>query len=90
MDCIKVSQNLHHYLDGEMGRFRRQAVARHLSGCAACSSGFRFEAHFRQVLPGKVRDEAPDGLRQRIIESLGAQPLRGDDFRRGDGAGPLA
>jgi len=89
VNCIKVSQNLHHYLDGEIGRFRRQAVARHLSSCPACSSGFRFEAQFRQMLPGKVRDEAPEGLEQRILGSLGGQPFSADDFRQGADRDPL-
>lgn len=77
MDCIKITQNLHHYLDGELGRWRRQLVQRHLETCMACSSGFEFEARFRQVLLAKCREEVPPGLQERIIAALGAMGALG-------------
>ncbi|MBI2168256.1 MAG: zf-HC2 domain-containing protein [Actinobacteria bacterium] len=70
MDCIRVSQNLDDYLDGELGRIRQHAVARHLYACAACSAGFTFEVQVRQLLWQKCRDEPPEGLRDRILEAL--------------------
>lgn len=70
MDCIRVSQNLYDYLDGELGLWRRQAVARHLEGCAACSSSFRFEVQLRQTLWVKCQDEPPADLHDRILHAL--------------------
>jgi len=72
MDCIKVSQNLYDYLDGEVGPFRHQAIARHLHACAACSAGYTFEVQVRQTLLEKCRDEPPPGLRARILDALEA------------------
>ena len=76
MDCIRVSQNLDDYLDGEIGPFRRQAIARHLDACPACSAGYTFEMQVRQTLWEKCRDEAPPGLRERVLESLSFEALR--------------
>jgi mycothiol system anti-sigma-R factor len=87
MDCIKVSQHLHDYLDGEVGRIRRQGIARHLDTCAACSAGFRFEAHFRQLLPGKLHEEPPGELRDRVLRALGEAPRRAEDFTPGEPLG---
>ncbi len=81
MECIKVEQSLHHYLDGEVGRIRRVFISRHLASCASCSSGFTFEAHLRQAIVAKAREEAPPELRDRILRALEETPLSGDDFR---------
>lgn len=88
MDCIKVSQNLYDYLDGETGPFRRQAITRHLDGCAACSAGYTFEVQVRQMLWEKCRDEPPPELRQRILDAL-ADSATPPDLGEGP-AGPLA
>lgn len=72
MDCIRVSQNLDDYLDGEVGPFRREAIAHHLDGCAACSAGYTFEVRVRRVLSERCRDEPPPGLRDRILGALEA------------------
>lgn len=68
MDCIAVSQKLQHYLDGELGRWAQRAMTRHLDHCAACSSGFRFQAQLRNVVASKCREDAPEGLAQRLTE----------------------
>lgn len=78
MDCIRVSQNLYDYLDGEIGRFRQQAVARHLDTCAACSAGFTFEVQVRQMLWEKCRDDLPTGLADRILGALEEAAGRAD------------
>lgn len=70
MDCIKVSQNLYDYLDGEIGPFRRQAVSRHLESCVACSAGFDFEVRVRQTLWQKCRDPLPAEVRTRVLGAL--------------------
>jgi mycothiol system anti-sigma-R factor len=80
MECIKVEQSLHHYLDGEVGRIRRVAISRHLATCAACSSGFAFEAHLRQTIVAKAREDAPDELRDRILRAIEETPLAGEEF----------
>ena len=88
MDCIRVSQNLDDYLDGEIGPFRRQAIARHLDACPACSAGYTFEVQVRQTLWEKCRDEAPSALRQRILESLASESLHDETDRPGFGGAP--
>lgn len=72
MDCIRVSQNLYDYLDGEVGPFRRQAIAHHLDTCAACASGYTYEMQVRQMLWEKCRDDPPPGLTERILGALEA------------------
>lgn len=83
MDCIRVSQNVYDYLDGEVGRLRRQAIARHLETCAACSSGFQFEVQLRQTLWSKCRDEPPPELRSRILDALEGGAVRSPFEGRG-------
>lgn len=77
MDCIRVSQNIHDYLDGEMGRVRRLAVARHLDGCAACSSGFTFEMRLRQTLSSACQEQAPAQLRRRVLDAIESAATHG-------------
>lgn len=91
MDCVRVSQNLYDYLDGEVGTFRRQAIARHLDGCPACSAGYTFEVQVRQMLWEKCRDEPPPGLRDRILGALDAAAAPADlgEPEPGDGPGFL-
>lgn len=78
MDCIRVSQNIEDYLHGDLGLWRRQAVARHIDSCAACSAGVEFEARYRQLLFAKCREEAPPALRDRVMQALEAAALPAD------------
>lgn len=86
MDCIRVSQDLYDYLDGEIGPFRRQAIARHLDECAACSAGYTFEVQLRQTLWEKCRDEPPPDLAERILGAIETAALPPD---LGDAGSPL-
>jgi anti-sigma factor RsiW len=55
MNCDKAATLVARYADGEMGRFRRQSIERHLSGCPACAT-----AHQELLaLRGRLRAEAP-------------------------------
>lgn len=93
-----MSQNLYDYLDGEAGAFRRQAIARHLDACPACSAGYTFEVQVRQMLWEKCRDDPPAGLRERILgaleaaaqpSGLAAAPDAADFGGRGEGPGTV-
>lgn len=70
MDCIRVSQNLYDYLDGEVGRWRRQAISRHLDSCPACAGSVRFEVRLRQALWSACLEQPPPELRARILGAL--------------------
>lgn len=87
MDCEQAASRLHDYLDGELGRWRRIAVSRHLDACPFCSQGFRFEVALRRVLVTKCRDDVPVHLAQRVAEALGPEALGHFDPSGGSGLG---
>lgn len=89
MDCVRVSQNLDHYLDGELGWWRAHAVARHLHHCAACSSGFTFEVRVRHTLSASINEPLPAGLESRVLRRLHEEGLPGAGPDLGDPPGRL-
>ena len=40
------------------------------TGCTPCLEAFDFEAELRILVSTKCREEAPDALRQRVIDAL--------------------
>ncbi len=73
MDCDETQEHVHLLLDGALGIFRRRSVVRHLGGCSHCAEEVAFEYEFRQLVARKCTEQAPDHLRQKIIESIGLQ-----------------
>lgn len=69
-DCREALHRIYHFLDGELTLVRRREIEAHLDGCSPCLKMFGFEAELRRVVHDKCRDAVPDGLRQRIADSL--------------------
>ncbi len=89
MDCEETHEHLHLLLDGELGLIRRRSVVRHLNDCSPCAEEASFEFDFRQVVARKCAEEAPEALRERILQNLGIQhqpitgPSAGELFQQG-------
>lgn len=64
--CRDAEAKLYQYLDGEMGRFSRWRLRRHLRNCPPCSEGYAFE----EKLKRKVRDECVDDVPKELLDRI--------------------
>jgi len=71
MDCEDAIDRMYFYLDGEITRWRRWKISRHLGRCPPCAQGYDFEIVLRQVIAVRCREQVPEDLRRRIVEALG-------------------
>ena len=63
------------YVDGELTAERREAVARHLHGCAPCRRELRAQAAIRDRLAQEADPRATSALRNRVRAGLLETPL---------------
>jgi len=76
MTCREAEACSQAYVDGELAGIDREAVERHLSGCASCLRRVRLEGRFKAAVRAHLpRPEVPFALRQRLQISLAAQPI---------------
>ena len=85
------------YVDGEVSAFRRLALRRHLSACAACAARLAEARSLRERIRREApRFPAPESLRERILALPDTTPARATPRRAPDprwrwaGAGVLA
>lgn len=76
VDCSQALVVLHDYLDGELSVERREHVRFHLDACSHCGGAFDFEMELKMIVRARVRDAAPDMLRQRVVEALMVEQQR--------------
>ncbi|MGH3796217.1 MAG: mycothiol system anti-sigma-R factor [Pseudonocardiaceae bacterium] len=77
MDCGEVLAEVWLFLDHECNEERRQLLQRHLHECGSCLEEFGLEEHLKTLLASKCGgDHAPDGLRQRLRQSIREIVLR--------------
>jgi mycothiol system anti-sigma-R factor len=69
-NCNDALRELYEFLDGELTDERKALIKDHLAGCNPCLEVFDFEAEVRILVSTKCREEAPDALRQRVVEAL--------------------
>jgi len=69
-NCNDALRELYEFLDGELTDERKALIKDHLAGCNPCLEAFDFEAEVRILVSTKCREEAPDALRQRVIDAL--------------------
>ncbi len=75
MSCEQRTENLHAYLDGELDAAGTLQFERHLAGCAECGATLAAEQKLQKALQsGGLYENAPKGLRQRVVASLPALP----------------
>ncbi len=73
LDCERVLLDLHALRRGRLDPARRDAVVRHLAGCAACRSEDEAEALLDRLLLERLpRDEMPAELRRTVHAIVGA------------------
>ena len=69
-DCHKAQVKVYHYLDGEIGRYRRWRIQRHLRRCPPCTDGFSFESKLQQRIREDCVDDVPEELMARLTTFL--------------------
>ncbi len=70
-DCGEVLAEVWMFLDDECDPERRELLQRHLDECSPCLEEFGLDEHLKTLLARKCGgDHAPDGLRQRLRESI--------------------
>jgi mycothiol system anti-sigma-R factor len=70
-DCSEVLAEVWLFLDNECDQKRRELLQRHLDECGPCLEEFGIEEHLKALLARKCGgDHAPDGLKQRLRESI--------------------
>jgi anti-sigma factor (TIGR02949 family) len=76
MNCNDAEAFRQAFIDGELAGVDREAVERHLSGCAGCMRAARLEGRFKAAVRAHLaRPEVPFALRQRLQVALAAQPI---------------
>ena len=88
VDCSDAVHTMYHFLDGEITPEKRQHIQQHLEQCLPCFEAFDFEAELRQLIAHKCREQAPEGLRERIAEAIRHEPSIGGSFSGPDPLGP--
>ncbi len=66
--CDDSRARVYSYLDGEIGRYRRWKIRRHLRRCPPCTDGFSFE----RKLQMKIRDDCVDDVPEELYDRLSA------------------
>mgnify|MGYP001825093586 CR=1 FL=1 len=67
--CAEAHSKVYHYLDGELGWYRRWQIRRHLNDCPPCLDGFVFERKLKSRIRLGSSDEIPRELLDRIRSS---------------------
>ncbi|HVM11165.1 MAG TPA: mycothiol system anti-sigma-R factor [Actinomycetota bacterium] len=75
MSCAEVLAKLETYCDGELSRWDRRRLERHLAACPPCVDRREFRTTLQQVVRDKcARSETPPDLLERIRRSLSSGP----------------
>jgi anti-sigma factor RsiW len=76
MNCAEADPFVRAFVDGELAGVDREAVERHIVGCATCTRRARLESRFKAAVRAHLpRPEVPFTLRRRLEEALAAQPI---------------
>jgi anti-sigma factor RsiW len=76
VNCVEADSFITAYCDGELAGVDREALERHLAGCAACAVRSRLQARFKAAVRVHLpRPPVPLSLRLRIREALADQEI---------------
>jgi anti-sigma factor (TIGR02949 family) len=75
LSCEQRTEHLHAYVDGELDAAGTLQFERHLKGCEECGAALAAEQKLQKSLQSaRLYENAPKGLRQRVVSSLPALP----------------
>ncbi len=73
LSCNVSSEDVYRMLDGYfegIDATRSETLSSHLKNCDCCSDVMQFQLGLRTVIGSGCREELPDDVRQRLLESL--------------------
>ncbi len=73
LSCNVSSEDVYRVLDGHFDGFdrsRRETLSSHIEDCDCCTDVFQFQLGLRSVIGSGCREELPDDVRQRLLDSL--------------------
>lgn len=74
-ECREIRELSSGYLDGDIDRTMIDRVASHLDKCPPCRAFVNTLKRTIDLMRGIPKQEAPEGFRQQVLESLKAQRL---------------
>lgn len=77
-DCTAAFAGLSQYLDGALGRPQQDSMKAHIDSCPPCLDAFQFQTGFRSMLQNGLRNDPPDGLRDRVFGQILNDPFNTD------------
>ncbi len=69
-DCSEALDKLYEFIDGELTPATKQKIAVHLEECAPCLDQADIERAIKALVSRSCTDQAPGGLRERILSRL--------------------
>lgn len=70
VDCSEALHELERYLDGELPDGNLDEIREHLAACYPCSDRATFEEQLRALVKERCSEQVPDGLADRIRQSV--------------------
>ncbi len=73
LSCNVSSEDVYRMLDGYfegVEQSRRQSLSSHLDSCDCCTEVLQFQLRLRSVIGSGCREELPDDVRRRVLDSL--------------------
>ncbi|MFQ5967178.1 MAG: zf-HC2 domain-containing protein [Acidimicrobiia bacterium] len=64
--CNDALGKLYPYLDGEVTRYRKFRIKRHLKSCDGCGPTFSFESRFLKVIEDRLAEPPPPEMLDRL------------------------
>lgn len=78
LPCDQVIAKLWEYLDGALPDPQSARIREHLAQCARCYPQYDFDRAFLALLQRTRTQSVPPALRQRVLNALLEEQLRGD------------
>jgi len=74
MNCADAAERITALVDGELPPGEREALERHLAGCAACREARAAEEAVAARVRALGRPPLPDGFRESVLDRIRAEP----------------
>lgn len=68
--CTELREHLYEFLDSELADSECERLRRHMTDCPECLEAADAEAHIRELLRNACHEQAPQGLRARVVAQL--------------------
>jgi anti-sigma factor (TIGR02949 family) len=74
--CEELADLVYEFLDSELADDNRERLRQHVATCESCRGEVDAAEHVRAILRRSCAEQAPDGLRARIVSQLSVVEVR--------------